>query len=175
MKKLLPLILAVLLLSSCAGGRGADLRYLDGAISAEVRIERGEVTCTALLELGARASDGTRSLERIEFNSPASLEGIVAERNGGKLSVRLRDLTLTDEAGATAESLLAAASLFSSEGKLVSVHQLPAPDAPEQRLTEIVLSDDGGERTVTLNSDGSLRSLSVNGITVTVVWLERGE
>lgn len=174
MKKLIPMILAVLMLSGCAGG-GGDLRYLDGAISAEVRIERGGFSCTALIELSAVA-DGARSLERIEFRLPASLEGIVAERCGGELSVRLRELTIAGEeceACGIADDFLAVASLFSSGGRLVSARQLPDPDAPEKRLTEIVLSDDSGERTVTLNADGGLRAIFTDGITVTVVWLER--
>lgn len=165
----LALLLAVtLFLAGCGtGGQERRLAFLGKPLRAEIEIVRGEKSGGGILELGGSGEGGGRFM-RLTFTSPKSLEGIVAEKRGDTLTLRLggKDFSSPE----ASEALLRAGELFSDTGVLLSAKRVRNGD---ENLTELTMSSSAGDRTLTLNDSDRLLSITAEDIKVTVVWLEK--
>lgn len=166
---LLPVLLVALILSGCAPTRRQERRlaFLGKPLRAEVKITREGKTAAGVLELGEIQDGGERSV-RLTFTSPKSLEGIVAERRGEELCLKLNGKSF--EAPEAAAGFLRVGELFSDTGVLLSAKRVRGA---EEELTELTLSSSAGDRVLTLNGSDRLLCIETKGIRAEIVWIEK--
>ncbi len=152
------LILALILLSSCAPKQTDPLAYQNDALSAEVVFEKNGTRVGAVIKLGP-LTDTARDAE-IVFTSPESIKGLTLERRNGSVTARLGELCITPD-----ERAFTLAKLFSLDGRVTNAKA-------EDQLTLVTVSCADQDYELTLDRDSRPKRISGHGFVLDVIWLE---